>query len=65
MVREFPRSTAPHNGGIISYDVGGKQYVADVTGGPSLVSEGYAQLFDGPYKTMEKDTGALIVYALP
>jgi alcohol dehydrogenase (cytochrome c) len=56
---------APHNGGIISYDVGGKQYVAVVTGGPSLVMDGYADLFGGPYKTMEKDTGSLIVYALP
>jgi len=56
---------APHNGGIISYDAGGKQYVAVATGGPSLVMDGYADLFGGPYKTMEKDTGALIVYALP
>ena len=55
---------APHNGGIISYDVGGKQYVAVVTGGPSLVMDGYADLFGGPYKTMEKDTGSLVVYAL-
>jgi len=55
---------APHNGGIISYEAGGKQYVAVVTGGPSLVSEGFPELFGGPYKTMEKDTGALIVYTV-
>jgi PQQ-dependent dehydrogenase (methanol/ethanol family) len=54
-----------HNGGIISYAVGDKQYVAVVTGGPSLVSDGYAALFGGPYKTMEKHTGTLVVYSLP
>jgi glucose dehydrogenase len=54
-----------HNGGIISYAVGEKQYVAVVTGGPSLVGEGYAALFGGPYKTMEKNTGSLVVYTLP
>ena len=54
-----------HNGGIISYEAGGKQYIATVTGGPSLVGEGYAKLFGGPYKTMEKDTGSLVVYSLP
>jgi len=55
---------AGHQGGIISYETGGKQYVAVVTGGPSLVSEGYGDLFGEPYKSMEKDTGALIVYTL-
>jgi alcohol dehydrogenase (cytochrome c) len=54
-----------HNGGIISYGVGDKQYIAVVTGGPSLVSDGYAALFGGPYKTMEKHTGTLVVYSLP
>jgi glucose dehydrogenase len=55
---------AGHNGGIISYSAGGKQFVAVVTGGPSLVSENYVELFpNGPYKNMEKDTGALIVYS--
>jgi len=56
---------AQHNGGIISYSAGGKQYVAVVTGGPSLVGEGYPALFGGPYKNMQKDTGALVVYSLP
>ncbi|MGA2125902.1 MAG: PQQ-binding-like beta-propeller repeat protein [Xanthobacteraceae bacterium] len=55
---------AGHQGGIISYETGGKQYIAVVTGGPSLVSEGYGDLFGEPYKSMEKDTGALIVYTL-
>ena len=55
---------ATHNGGIISYEAGGKQYIAVVTGGPSLVGEGYAEQFGGPYKSMEKDTGSLVVYTL-
>jgi len=56
---------AGHNGGIISYSAGGKQFVAVVTGGPSLVSENYAELFpNGPYKNMEKDSGALVVYTV-
>ncbi len=55
---------ATHNGGIISYEAGGKQFVAVVTGGPSLVGEGYAEQFGGPYKSMEKDTGSLVVYTL-
>ncbi|MBX6323832.1 MAG: PQQ-binding-like beta-propeller repeat protein [Rhodospirillaceae bacterium] len=56
---------ATHNGGIISYTAGGKQYIAVVTGGPSLVGEGYAALFGSPYDKMESNTGALIVYSLP
>jgi alcohol dehydrogenase (cytochrome c) len=56
---------APHNGGIVSYEAGGKQYIAVVTGGPSLVTEGFPDLFpNGPFKTMEKDTGAIVVYTL-
>ncbi len=55
---------ATHNGGIISYEAGGKQYIAVVTGGPSLVGDGYAEQFGGPYKFMEKDTGSLVVYTL-
>ena len=53
-----------HNGGIISYEANGKQYIATVTGFPSMVSDGYADWFGGQYKYMEKDTGALIVYTL-
>ena len=48
---------ATHNGGIISYEAGGKQYIAVVTGGPSLVGEGYAEQFGGPYKTHGKGHG--------
>jgi len=55
---------ATHNGGIISYEANGKQYIAVVTGGPSLVGENYAEIFGGPYKYMDKDTGSLVVYTL-
>ncbi len=54
-----------HNGGIISYRAGGKQYVAVVTGWNSLVGEGYPALFGEPYKSMANDTGTLVVFALP
>jgi alcohol dehydrogenase (cytochrome c) len=53
-----------HNGGIISYEANGKQYIAVVTGFPSMVSEGYPAMFGPPYTTMEQNTGALIVYTL-
>jgi PQQ-dependent dehydrogenase (methanol/ethanol family) len=54
-----------HNGGIISYRAGGKQYVAVMTGWNSLVGEGYGALFGEPYKSMATDTGTLVVFALP
>lgn len=54
-----------HNGGIISYAAGGKQYVAVVTGWGSLVGDEYGPLFGEPYKSMPKDSGALVVFALP
>ena len=58
---------APLGGTFSSFTppvVNGRGDVAVVTGGPSLVSEGYVEQFGGPYKNMEKDTGSLIVYAL-
>ncbi len=39
------------------------QYVAVVTGGPSLVSDGYAEALRRRYKTMEKHTGSLVVFS--
>ena len=54
-----------HNGGIISYSAKGKQYVAVETGWGSLVGDEYAALFGEPYKSMPKDSGALVVFALP
>ncbi len=52
-------------GGIISYSAKGKQYVAVATGWGSLVGDGYAELFGEPYKSMPKDQGMLVVFALP
>ena len=53
-----------HNGGIISYGAGGKQYIAVATGWGSLVGDEYPALFGGPYKNMPKDAGALIVFTV-
>ena len=54
-----------HVGGIISYNAGGKQYVAVMTGWGSLVGDEYPALFGGNYASMPKDSGALVVFALP
>ena len=54
-----------HNGGIISYSAGGKQYVAVMTGWGSLVGDEYPALFGEPYPSMAKDSGALVVFTLP
>jgi len=54
-----------HVGGIISYNAGGKQYVAVMTGWGSLVGDEYPALFGGNYANMPKDSGALVVFALP
>jgi len=54
-----------HNGGIISYSAGGKQYVAVMTGWGSLVGDDYPGIFGEPYKSMPKDAGAIVVFALP
>jgi len=54
-----------HNGGIISYSAGGKQYVAVMTGWGSLVGDEYPALFGEPYPSMPKDSGALVVFTLP
>ncbi len=53
-----------HNGGIISYAVDGKQYIAVMSGWDSLVGEGYGKLFGEPFKSMASDSGTLIVYSL-
>ncbi len=53
-----------HQGGLISYSVGGKQYVAVVAGFGGMVTDDYATQFGEPYKSMPKDTGALIVFGL-
>jgi alcohol dehydrogenase (cytochrome c) len=53
-----------HVGGIMSYSAGGKQFVAVATGWGSLVGDDYGPTFGEPFKSMPKDAGALIVYAL-
>lgn len=53
-----------HNGGIISFAVKGKQYIAVATGWGSLVGDEFAALFGEPYKSMPKDVGALVVFTL-
>jgi len=53
-----------HNGGIISYSAKGKQYIAVATGWGSLVGDEFGALFGEPFKSMPKDAGALVVFAL-
>ena len=53
-----------HNAGIISYMAGGKQYIAIPAGWGSLVSDEYVALYGEPFKSMAKNTGALVVFAL-
>ena len=53
-----------HNGGIISYAINGKQYIAVTTGWGSYVSQNLATLFGEPFKSMPMDSGVLIVYGL-
>ncbi len=53
-----------HQGGIISYAVGGKQYIALTAGFGGMASDDYAPTFGGVYKSMPRDDGALIVYSL-
>ena len=53
-----------HQGGIISYAVNGKQYIALTAGFGGMLSDDYAATFGGVYKSMPRDDGALIVYSL-
>jgi len=53
-----------HNAGIISYMAGGKQYVAVPAGWGSLVADEFVALYGEPFKSMPKNTGALVVFAL-
>ena len=54
-----------HNGGIISYNANGKQYVTVAVGWGSLVGDGYPDLFGEPYKSMPTDQGYLVTLTLP
>jgi glucose dehydrogenase len=53
-----------HNAGIISYMAGGKQYIAVPAGWGSLVADEFVALYGEPFKSMPKNTGALVVFAL-
>jgi len=53
-----------HQGGIISYSAGGKQYIAVVAGFGGMASDDYAPTFGEPYKSMPRDEGVLVVYGL-
>jgi PQQ-dependent dehydrogenase (methanol/ethanol family) len=53
-----------HNAGIISYMAGGKQYIAVPAGWGSLVADEFVALYGEPFKSMSKNTGALVVFAL-
>jgi len=53
-----------HNGGIISYAAGGKQFIAAATGHGSYVGYGTASLFPDEMKGYA-DSAALVVYSLP
>ena len=54
-----------HDGGIISYKAKGKQYVAvdDRLGQPGR-RRAIGDLWGEPWKSMPKDSGALMVFAL-
>jgi alcohol dehydrogenase (cytochrome c) len=54
-----------HNGGIITYSAGGKQYIAVPAGWGGMVADVYPDLYGEPYKSMPKDAGALVVFSLP
>jgi PQQ-dependent dehydrogenase (methanol/ethanol family) len=53
-----------HQGGIVSYSAGGKQYIAVVAGFGGMVSDDFAPTFGEPYKSMPRDDGVLVVYSL-
>jgi alcohol dehydrogenase (cytochrome c) len=53
-----------HDGGIMTYEANGKQYVAVVAGWGGMVTDGYPKMFGAPFTTMPRNTGVLTVYAL-
>ncbi|MBV9248475.1 MAG: PQQ-binding-like beta-propeller repeat protein, partial [Acetobacteraceae bacterium] len=53
-----------HTGGVITYLVNGRQYVAVVTGWGSHVSNNYKTLYGEPFISMPGDNGQLLVFAL-
>jgi alcohol dehydrogenase (cytochrome c) len=53
-----------HHGGIISYAVNGKQYIAVVSGWGSQVSGNFKPLFGEPFVSMPIEGGNLLVFGL-
>ena len=53
-----------HQGGIISYSAGGKQYIAVTAGFGGMLTDGWGTAFGEPYKSMPRDEGILVVYSL-
>jgi alcohol dehydrogenase (cytochrome c) len=53
-----------HDGGIITYAAGGKQYVAVVAGWGGMATDDYPKIFGAPWTSMPRNTGVLTVYAL-
>ena len=53
-----------HQGGIISYNVNGKQYIAVTAGFGGMASDDFGPTFGEPYKSMPRDEGILVVYSL-
>jgi glucose dehydrogenase len=53
-----------HQGGIMSYSAGGKQYVALTAGFGGMLTDGWNLLFGGVFNSMPRDEGMLVVYTL-
>jgi alcohol dehydrogenase (cytochrome c) len=53
-----------HAGGIISYAVNGKQYIAVVSGWGSYVSGNFKPLYGEPFESMPDEGGNLLVFGL-
>ena len=53
-----------HDGGIITYMAGGKQYVAVPAGWGGMATDDFPKMYGEPFTSMPKNTGVLTVYAL-
>ena len=53
-----------HHGGVISYGINGKQYIAVVSGWGSHVSGNFKTLYGEPFTDMPTEGGQLIVFGL-
>ena len=53
-----------HQGGIISYSAGGKQFIAVTAGFGGMLTDGWGDAFGEPYKSMPRVEGVLVVYSL-